>query len=271
VRHVNKERCLTKPRALPTKGITPLWIIALFVSLTETVLGVAVFQTQGVVQATLTAFVICFPLMIAGIFFFILWHRPYVLYPPTDFRSGSADVLSYVNAMRAQSETQPDLLQSISETIRSTIVSEDVLSSLSTSLLRDPHAEISQVLDAAASKAAHAIGEENFVTVDTRPLVGADGRVWPVALVNFGSLLDLLDHIWFEIGDYVPAYTYGFKWVLEDALNHKVLFPEAGLATGGLGYTSEAFILAAQYLPLEKAGIHPGMSLLVVPLGDRSG
>jgi hypothetical protein len=172
--------------------------------------------------------------------------------------------------MRAQIETKPDLLQSISETIRSTIVSDDVVSSLSHALLRDPHAEISRLLDAVASKATQAIGEENFVTIDTGPLVGGDGRVWPVALASFSSLLNLMDHIWFEIGDYVEPYTYGTQWVLEDASTHKVLFPDAGFATDGSGYTAEAFIQSAKYLPLEKAGIHPGMSLRVVPVKGRT-
>ena len=61
------EKASTEKRAM-----TPLWIIALFVSLTEAVLGVAVTQTTTEIQVALTAFVIGFPVLIAGAFFIIL-------------------------------------------------------------------------------------------------------------------------------------------------------------------------------------------------------
>jgi hypothetical protein len=68
----------TKQLLSGKKAITPLWIVALFVSLTETVLGIAVTQTTGGVQVALTVFVLVFPVLIAGSFFAILWHKPYV-------------------------------------------------------------------------------------------------------------------------------------------------------------------------------------------------
>lgn len=53
------------------RRLTPLWIISLFVSLTEVVLGTAVTQTVGGVQIALTAFVMSFPLLVASAFFAI--------------------------------------------------------------------------------------------------------------------------------------------------------------------------------------------------------
>jgi hypothetical protein len=67
------------------RRLTPLWIISLFVGLTEAVLAAAVTRTTGGVQVALTVFVIAFPLIIAGAFFAILWNRPLVLYAPTDY------------------------------------------------------------------------------------------------------------------------------------------------------------------------------------------
>lgn len=81
------------------KAITPLWIVALFVSLTELVLGAAVTQTTGGIQVALTVFVITFPVLIAGSFFLTLWHKPYVFYPPTEFGK-QTDVSEYVAAMQ---------------------------------------------------------------------------------------------------------------------------------------------------------------------------
>ena len=87
-----------------TKAITPLWIIALFLSLTETMLGVAVTQTVGAIQIALTTFVIVFPLIIAGAFFIILWFKNYVLFPPEVFNR--MDVNAYVKAMQHR---EPDI------------------------------------------------------------------------------------------------------------------------------------------------------------------
>lgn len=81
------------------KSTTPLRIIALFVSLTEAVTGFALTNAGGGVQVALTCFVIAFPLLVAGGFFLVLWYRPYVFYPPTEF-GGSTDVERYVGAMR---------------------------------------------------------------------------------------------------------------------------------------------------------------------------
>lgn len=90
----------THLRTGPTSrvGMTPLWVISLFVSLTEVVTGIAVTQASGVTQTALTMFVIAFPLLVAGAFFTILWNRPYVFYPPSEFASG-VDVTKYIEAM----------------------------------------------------------------------------------------------------------------------------------------------------------------------------
>jgi len=85
------------------RAVTPLWIVALFVSLTETVLGIAVTQTSGNIQAALTVFVLAFPVVIAGAFFGILWHKPYVFYPPTEFGT-QTNVVDYVTAMQRKPE-----------------------------------------------------------------------------------------------------------------------------------------------------------------------
>ena len=79
------------------RSMTPLWIISLFVGLTETTLGISASQTTGGIQVALTAFVIAFPFIVALAFFIILWSRPYVLYPPTDY--GQTDIQQFVSAM----------------------------------------------------------------------------------------------------------------------------------------------------------------------------
>lgn len=80
------------------KQLTPLWVISLFVSLTEVALGVAATKTAGGVQVALTAFVISFPVFVATAFFAVLWTKAYVFYPPSEY--AKVDVQKFVEAMR---------------------------------------------------------------------------------------------------------------------------------------------------------------------------
>ena len=93
----------TKDKKTTIRTMTPLWVISLFVSLTEAVTGIAVTQATGGIQIALTTFVIAFPVLVASAFFAILWNRPYVLYPPTEFATG-VDVTKYVGAMKSKVE-----------------------------------------------------------------------------------------------------------------------------------------------------------------------
>jgi hypothetical protein len=80
--------------------LTPLWVISLFVTFTEVALGAATTQTIGGVQVALTAFVILFPILIAGGFFGILWSRPWVFYSPHEY--GAIDARSFIEALQGR-------------------------------------------------------------------------------------------------------------------------------------------------------------------------
>lgn len=82
----------------PKGKITPLWIIASFVSLTEVVLGYAITKTTGGVQVSITVFVILFAILVATAFFLILWHRPYVFYAPSEY--GNIDPKQFIDAVK---------------------------------------------------------------------------------------------------------------------------------------------------------------------------
>ena len=95
-------------------SMTPLWVIFGFVSLCEVVAGLAVIQAEGNAQLILTAFVVIFPLLVAAAFFIILWKKPYVFYPPTEF-GADTKVAEYVQAFSGLSsiraeESQKELI-----------------------------------------------------------------------------------------------------------------------------------------------------------------
>src|SRR5262245_8985029 len=114
-----------EPKERRGRSLTPLWVISLFLSLTETVLGVGVIQTRGNVQWALVLFVTLFPLLIAVGFFVILWDRPYVFYSPGEY--GSQDVAKYVEAMQRRYIADSDLYASIQNTIQTTLASSAIV------------------------------------------------------------------------------------------------------------------------------------------------
>jgi hypothetical protein len=85
-------------RPTPTGKITPLVIVASFLTLTEVVLGYAVTRVTDGVQVALTAFVITYAVFVAVAFFVILWNRPWVFYAPSEY--GNVDPGKFMSAMR---------------------------------------------------------------------------------------------------------------------------------------------------------------------------
>jgi tetratricopeptide (TPR) repeat protein len=88
------------------KLMTPLLLVAGFLSLTELIVGAAATQVSGVPQNVLIVFVCIFPMLVAGAFFYTLWHKPFVFYPPSDF-GATQNVGEYVQAMQGRSAQTP--------------------------------------------------------------------------------------------------------------------------------------------------------------------
>lgn len=88
MRPLGEKRPETRPE-VSWRRQTPLGLITLFVTLTETVLGAMSTQTSGAVQMLLTVFVVTFPVAIAAAFFAIVWNRPHHLYHPSEYGSGT--------------------------------------------------------------------------------------------------------------------------------------------------------------------------------------
>jgi hypothetical protein len=65
-------------RQTPKLRLTPLGIVATFVTLTEAIFRFALTQVSGGVQVALTVFLIAYAIMATDAFFLILWFRPYV-------------------------------------------------------------------------------------------------------------------------------------------------------------------------------------------------
>lgn len=94
------------PKKQRMRVTTPLVVIASFVTLTEAVVTLAITKADGTIQLILTLFAVLFPIGVGAAFFSILWNRPYVLYPPTEYGTGT-DVEKYVGALRPPTTLTP--------------------------------------------------------------------------------------------------------------------------------------------------------------------
>lgn len=238
------------PRSIPTRGLSPLWMIALFLSFSETVLGIAVMQTQGGIQIALTTFVVVFPTTVSALFFFILWKKNYVFYPPTEFH-GETDVQAFVQAM----QSRPPDTKTVSEVAIERV--EAKLAHLSSSIdsAKNPREQAAAVL----KEAVEAI-RESVVRVDSRPLFGPEGRVWEESYVPNLPMGRFLDNLYFAMQPQgLPAYVYGTVWAIR-VVETKELITAAGLKWANSNGKDE------DDRPIKSLGIKGGATLEIVPL-----
>jgi hypothetical protein len=211
------------------QNLTPLWIVAIFVSLAETVLGVLVAQTTSFVQLILTLFVVTFPAGVALAFFLLLCYRPHVLYAPWQWK----DVTMYeaYRGVRVRPGMESANMYEVFKEGVEKIVSDS--------------GEAEKIVRSIQSK---------YITIDTTPLIGeVDGSSWTAPYSQFKSVEDLLDTIWVGLPhDRIKPYTYGKSWIIKDVDSGKV-FDDFG----------------SQDISLAEVGINSGMKLQVIPATKR--
>ncbi len=94
--------------------ITPLKIIVAFLALPEGIFACTIIYTTSYVQIALTLFAMFYACSIGIAFFTILWFRPYVFYPPSEYPN--ANPKPYIKAMdEASSPKKMEQLKLVSE------------------------------------------------------------------------------------------------------------------------------------------------------------
>lgn len=249
------------------RSLTPLWVISLFVSLTEAVLGIGVIQTNGAIQIALTVFVIVFPLLVAGGFFTVLWNKPYVFYSPTEY--GQQNVREYVEAMQRRVLNEGELYNRLRQTIRSTLTSDEIIIELSDAISRvtgerlreEIVGNVTKIMDSIAERTMEGVRKEGFITVDARPLLGTrNGKIWQIPYGQFVTVSDFLDNLWYLLQPYgIPSMRYGELWALRDTKTGKVLRDMGRRWAHTRGQTLDT-------RSLSDVGITPGMKLEAIPL-----
>lgn len=180
----------------------PLWVISLFLGLSELTVGVATTQATGWVQGMLAIFAVAFPILVATAFFLILWRRPPVLYAPREF-GGEVNVTEYVKAMDTFNRRSLEIVgTAVAATVESVGPSMERLGMNA----KEAREILAQVADAPRRVA---------VNVDLTVFDPSFGvREFPVD--HRTTVSDLLDNIWLSVSEHVPSYSFGELWALRD-------------------------------------------------------
>lgn len=198
--------------------LTPLSIIAMFLSLSEAVAGIAAIQASGGLQVALGIFVIVFPFAIACAFFVVLWYRPYVFYPPNEY-GGKTDVKQYVEAMQNRSAKEADILDHLDDKIMQALSANDTASELAELASEKNHSKKSierdEIFSGIASRTAQAI-RESFVIIEAGSEFGDRAGRYSIAYKPSDPVYRVGNEVYFLLTPMVKAFTLGTKWTLID-------------------------------------------------------
>ncbi|MFI2207931.1 hypothetical protein ACH47Z_46405 [Streptomyces sp. NPDC020192] len=240
------------PPGHPPRVLNPLWIIALFLGLSETTVGIAAAQSSGWVQGLLAVFAVSFPILVSTVFFLILWQRPEVLYAPGDFPE-HVPISAYVDGMRRRSVPDPDTIQA---------VVNDMLRAVLPAAL-ESSSDASDVLEEAMATAEQTLAER-ILTVDISPITGAPRDVFRCTVFSTQTVSGFLDALWADALDrFVPPFRYGRDWVLVDQQSNKQLRDLGSNWSRRNGTESDERLLSG-------VGITPASRLVTVRLNSSA-
>jgi len=227
---------------------SPLWIIALFVALSETTAGVASTTTNGAIALMFAVFAVAFPLLVLGVFVWLLLAHPGNLYSPWQYTE-QTDVQSYSEALSRESRRRGAIFKrAISEALATGAAAK-----------QDELGATEQGVGAQAAARFEQVVEESCVTINRSLLMdGAEPVQIPATPET--TVNELLDSIWFSISSAVEPFTYNKSWVLADE-NHKSLDKLGTRWAERQGWQRDERLL-------RDAGIAPGDTFLALPLAQ---
>ena len=218
----------------------PLGVIATLLGVIDAGLAGVGAATDGGIQIAVLTFLGLYTCAVAGMFFLILWYRPWVLYPPSEYASTSAR--EFVAAMQGN----PTLAERLASEVDNELSLDGALGrrlSDATSGL-DPR-QRRAVLDVAEVTRTAVVDRirNAVVYVDPSPLKGEGSGKWELAYDPEMLGLQFADQVFWRLQPF-PPYPYGTNWALRDGASG-VVFP---LAQGSV----------------RDAGILGGMALEVI-------
>jgi hypothetical protein len=181
---------------------TPLWIISIFIGLSQAVAGLVAIQGSGWIAGTLAIFAVIYPIVVTGLFFLILWKRNWLFYPPSEF-SHDVQPAQYIDAMRGQ-RIQLELGQ---------VAIRTAVEEAAVSTMKEWGVDDEERLERVRTKTREELDKLSIdVNIDINETNAARTRFYPT---DTSTVTDLLNSVYFAISDFVRPFEYPRTWVLE--------------------------------------------------------
>ena len=218
----------------------PIWMIGALLGFADAGLAYVGTVTDGGIQIAALVFLGLYTCALAGMFFLILWKRPWVLYPPSEFRSPS--VREFVAAMQGN----PIRAESLASELGNELSLQGALGQgLSDATIGLDPVQRKAVLDVAERTRTAVVDRirNAVVYVDPSPLKGESSGRWELAYDPEMPASQFADQVFWRLQPF-PPYAYGTNWALREGASGVVF----ALAQGSV----------------RDAGILGGMALEVI-------
>jgi hypothetical protein len=234
----------------PPRVLGPLWVISLFLGMSEVAVTIAITQAGGWIQALLAIFAVVFPTLVAAAFFYILWYDNKILYAPQDFAEGTT-VTEYAEAMSRTARRSVNIVESA-------LRGEFDRLGAQLAKLGATDAQRNEILASVGAAARRTV-----VTVDISMFAPWPGSI-DIPIDAASTVTELLDAVYFAISDRVENFSYRRTWLLRnDDTGH--LYDRIGAHHARLHLRTNR-----DYRLLTEVGIEPGARLTVVPMGRQA-
>jgi len=222
---------------------SPLWVIALFIALSEVTAGVAAATTNGTARLIFACFAVAFPSAVFIAFVWLLVHHAPKLYPPGQYSR----------------EITPEIYRAgISQTDYKVIaraVAKAVIPEIGENSGRPDRED---ALDQVAHRFEEAVEESSVFVTLTPPLISST-QTLQIPVTEETTVGWLLDAIYWAIQPAVKPFTYGKEWMLYDGTEGK------GYGRIGTQWAEQQGLIDDSR-PIVKIGIMPGSRLTVTKI-----
>jgi hypothetical protein len=225
---------------------SPLWIIALFIALSEATAGVAAISTNGAARLIFSCFAVAFPTLVFVVFVWLLISHAANLYAPGQYSS----------------DITPEIYRTGISRTDSIVLARAVARAVVPALGHNTEGEDStEALNQVARRFEEAV-EESSVLVTLSPLLNTRAEVLQIPVTEETSIRLLLDAIYWAIQPRVEPFTYGKTWLLYDRVGGK------GYDEMGTRWAERANLLD-DIRPISSVGIGPGSRLIAGGIVDN--
>jgi hypothetical protein len=230
-------------------GPSPLWIIALFIALSEVMAGVAAIATEGTSRLLFAYFAVGFPIIVLTVFVWLLLKHPLNLYSPAQFTE-TTSIQMFAQAFTQERRDHDEVVK--------TALIEEVVQAMETDAAQ-PVTAVRNSREGVAERIERRIDEAS-VTID-RHLFVEDAEPQQIPVTATTRVDSFLNTCYFSIAPRVRPFTYGQSWILADEKGEWI-------RDIGTRWAKEQG-RESDTRRLTEVGISPGTKLLVVPIPDR--